>query len=106
MTQTEIEKLRNENELMASETRFRELFEHMQSGVAIYEAVNNGEDFVISEMNAAAQKITGVSGGFAGKASVTSFQASRHSGCSRSFSRYGTRESRRFIPTRCIKINN
>ena len=67
MTQTEIEKLRNENELMASETRFRELFEHMNSGVAIYEAVNNGEDFVISEMNTAAKKITGVSGGFAGK---------------------------------------
>ena len=29
MSQTEIEKLRNENELLASETRFRELFDHM-----------------------------------------------------------------------------
>lgn len=67
MIQTEIEKLRNENELLASETRFRELFDNMNSGVAIYEAVNNGEDFVIAEMNTAAQNITGVSGGFTGK---------------------------------------
>lgn len=35
--------------------------------MAIYEAVHNGEDFVISEMNAAAKDITGVSDGFTGK---------------------------------------
>lgn len=67
MSQTEIEKLQNENALLASEMRFRELYEHMNSGVAIYEAVNNGEDFVIAEMNTAAKNITGVSDGFTGK---------------------------------------
>ena len=39
----------------------------MSSGVAIYEAVNNGEDFIFSDMNNAGQRITGVSDGFVGK---------------------------------------
>lgn len=39
------------------EERFRQLFEHMGSGVAIYEAVDNGEDFVIKDFNKAAEKI-------------------------------------------------
>ena len=32
---------------------FRELFEHMTSGVAVYEAVRDGEDFRIKDMNPA-----------------------------------------------------
>lgn len=65
--QTLEDRLRAKKELLVSESRFRELFDHMSSGVAIYEAVNDGEDFIFSDMNNAGQRITGVSEGFAGK---------------------------------------
>lgn len=43
-----------------TETRFRELFDHMTGGVAVYEAVRGGEDFVIRDMNRAGERICGV----------------------------------------------
>ncbi len=41
-----------------SEEQFRELFDSMSSGVLIYEAIDDGEDFVILDMNAASGRIT------------------------------------------------
>jgi PAS domain S-box-containing protein len=67
MAQQILEQLRTEKELQASETRFRELFDHMSSGVAIYKAINDGEDFIISDLNEAGQKITRVYSDFIGK---------------------------------------
>lgn len=46
--------------LRASETRLRGLYDHMSSGVAIYEAQGDGENFVIRDLNEAALRITGV----------------------------------------------
>jgi two-component system cell cycle sensor histidine kinase/response regulator CckA len=46
-----------EKALRESETRFRELFENMSSGVAIYEAIDDGEDFVFKEINPAGERI-------------------------------------------------
>ena len=43
--------------IKASETRFKELFEHMSSGVSIYEAINNGKDFIFKDFNRAGGKI-------------------------------------------------
>ena len=43
--------------IKAEETRFKELFEHMSSGVAIYEAINRGEDFIFKDFNRASEKI-------------------------------------------------
>ncbi|HEX7482189.1 MAG TPA: PAS domain S-box protein, partial [Candidatus Bathyarchaeia archaeon] len=43
--------------LLQSEEQFKQLFASMPSGVAIYEAVDNGEDFVFKDYNAAAEKI-------------------------------------------------
>lgn len=43
--------------LQNSETRFRELFNNMSSGVAVYEAVDDGADFVFRDFNAASQKM-------------------------------------------------
>ena len=40
-----------------SEKRYRELCEHMSSGVAVYEARANGEDFVFTDFNGAAERI-------------------------------------------------
>lgn len=47
-------------ELTVSERRFRELFEHSNSGVAIYKPVDNGSDFVFKDINKAVEKIEGV----------------------------------------------
>ncbi len=55
------ERMRAEEVLKASETKFRELFEHMTSGGAVYEAVDNGADFVFKDFNPTAEKIEKVS---------------------------------------------
>ncbi len=43
--------------LRLSEARFRELFENTSSGVAVYEARNNGDDFIFVAFNRAAERI-------------------------------------------------
>jgi PAS domain S-box-containing protein len=48
---------RAEEALAESENRFRELFENMSSGVAVYEAVDGGADFVFHDFNAAGARI-------------------------------------------------
>lgn len=50
-----------ERMIFTSEVKYRQLFENMQSGVAIYEAVNNGEDFIVRDLNKAAERIDKVS---------------------------------------------
>ena len=40
-----------------SEGRYRELFDHMSSGVAVYEVRADGEDFVFADFNRAAERI-------------------------------------------------
>jgi PAS domain S-box-containing protein len=42
-----------------SEERFRGVFEHTNSGVAVYEAVDDGDDFVFLDFNARAEEIEG-----------------------------------------------
>ena len=49
-----------EESLRKSETKFRELFNNMSSGVAVYEAIEDGEAFIIKEMNNAGEKINKV----------------------------------------------
>ena len=46
-----------EQVIQESGSRFRELFNHMSSGVAIYEAKDNGRDFIFKDFNQAAEKI-------------------------------------------------
>ncbi len=43
------------------ETRYSELFNHMSSGVAVFEAVDEGKDFVFKDFNPAAEKIERIS---------------------------------------------
>ncbi len=47
-----------EQALAQSEARYRELFNNMSSGVAVYEAVEQGRDFVFKEINQAGERIT------------------------------------------------
>jgi|GEM_PF-2265501 len=51
---------RHQEQLALSEVRFRELFDNMSSGVAVYEAAEGGEDFVFVDFNRAAERIEGV----------------------------------------------
>lgn len=44
----------------ASEIRFRGLFNTMKSGVAVYRAKDNGEDFIITDINPAGERISRV----------------------------------------------
>ena len=54
------ERKRGEQALTYNEARYRALFENMRNGVAIYEAVNNGENFVFVDFNRAAEIISRV----------------------------------------------
>lgn len=47
-------------ELSESERRFRQLFEHSSSGVAVYEAVEDGKDFIFKDINRAVEEIEGI----------------------------------------------
>jgi len=49
-----------ENSLRESESRYRELFENMKSGVAVYDAIDNGRDFIFKDLNLAGTKSTHV----------------------------------------------
>ncbi len=57
----DITKLKEIDEkIKESEERFRELFDHMSSGVAIYQAADKGKDFIFKDFNRAAEKIENV----------------------------------------------
>ena len=51
---------RAEQELRESEARFHALFEHMRSGVCIYEAIDEGRDFIIRDLNHSVEHIEGL----------------------------------------------
>jgi len=54
------ERKKAEETIQGSENRFKNLFENMSSGVAVYEAVDDGNDFVFKDFNRAGEKIDGV----------------------------------------------
>ena len=51
-----------ENALLhsSSEARFKAIFDHMTSGVVVCETVGEGKDFVVKDLNRAAQRIEGI----------------------------------------------
>ena len=51
------ESKQKEEEIKASEVKFRELFNNMSSGVAVYQANEDGNDFVFKEFNRAGERI-------------------------------------------------
>jgi PAS domain S-box-containing protein len=54
------ERQQKEQALAESENRFRELFNHMKSGVIIYEVRGFGEEIVIKDLNRGAEQIEGL----------------------------------------------
>ena len=47
-------------QLAANEKRFRELYNHMSSGVSIYKAQGDGENFIINDIDLAGERISDV----------------------------------------------
>jgi PAS domain S-box-containing protein len=52
---------KNEEKQRLSDEQFRQLFSSMPSGVAVYEAVDDGDDFVFKDFNPLAEKIENIS---------------------------------------------
>ncbi|KKN36297.1 hypothetical protein LCGC14_0775000 [marine sediment metagenome] len=46
--------------LIESEQVFRELFDNMSSGVAVYEAINNGDDFIFKDINKTGENLSNI----------------------------------------------
>lgn len=67
IAQFTMENLKVEKEISASRSRFRELFNQLKSGVAIYQAIDGGRDFEVLELNDTARHITKVELGFKGR---------------------------------------
>ncbi len=55
------EKKKAEEALRENEERFKEIFHNLGMGVAVYEAVGNGEDFVFKEINETGENINRLS---------------------------------------------
>ncbi len=53
------ERTQAEQALRESEVRYRELFDNISSGVAIYEVTNNGNDFIFKDFNRAGERLDG-----------------------------------------------
>ena len=55
---TELKELKDE--LRATEIRYRALFDHLSSGVAVYQAIDNGDDFIFLDFNPAGERIDAI----------------------------------------------
>jgi PAS domain S-box-containing protein len=55
------ERKKAEESLLQEHKQFQELFNHMSSGVAIYEAKDNGEDFIFKDINKSGERFSKVS---------------------------------------------
>ena len=53
----ELEREKQTATIKESEIRFKELFDRMKCGVAVYKAIDNGEDFIFKDLNKAAEDI-------------------------------------------------
>ncbi len=50
------ERKKTEKALTESETRYRELFDNINSGVAVYDVIDNGKDFIFKDFNKAGER--------------------------------------------------
>ena len=57
---TAIQRVLAEEALIESEERYRDLFNNISSGVAVYEAIDNGKDFIFKNFNRSGEKIDNI----------------------------------------------
>lgn len=59
--EAELESMRKyEQELKQTQTMYKALFDHMLNGVGIYKPIKNGEDFILVDLNKAAERIENI----------------------------------------------
>ena len=99
-TQKDITRQRKAEEaLKASRDLYHGLFNNMKSGVAVYEAVGDGEDFVFVDFNRAGEKIEGVEkGDIIGKKVTEAFPRVKEFGLFEVFQRVWKTGSPEFHP--------
>ena len=94
---------RKTEELLQAEVRFRSLFESMSSGVTIYQATDDGEDFIILDHNEAAQRITHVYKDFIGKSVSALFPGVKDFGLLQVFQQVWRTGKAEFFPSALYK---
>jgi two-component system sensor histidine kinase/response regulator len=98
------ERKKAEKELHTSEWRYRELFNNMKSGVAVYEAKDHGNDFVFKDFNKAAEKIENIKKeDVIGKSVLEVFPGVRHYGLFEVFQRVWKRGEAEHHPVSLYK---
>jgi len=87
-------------QLQESESRYRELFNNMTSGVAIYNVVNDGKDYLFKDINKTGEKISKVEKGeIIGKSLIEEFPGVLSSGLFDVFQRVWKTGIPEFQPT-------
>jgi PAS domain S-box-containing protein len=95
-----------QRELQISETKFRQIFDNMSSGVAVYEALSNGEDFIIRDINKSVEKIEKISkGDIIGKSVLEVFPGVKQFGLFEVFQRVWKTGNPEYFPVRFYKDN-
>jgi PAS domain S-box-containing protein len=93
-----------QRELQISETKCRQIFDNMSNGVAVYEAVSNGEDFIIRDLNKGAEKIEKISkGDVIGKSVLEIFPGVKEFGLFEVFQRVWKTGNPEYFPVRFYK---
>ena len=93
-----------QRELQFSETKCRQIFDNMSNGVAVYEAVSNGEDFIIRDLNKGAEKIEKISkGDVIGKSVLEIFPGVKEFGLFEVFQRVWKTGNPEYFPVRFYK---
>ena len=100
------ERKRSEETLRKSEERFRQMFDNMSNCVAVYEAIEDGEDFIIKDFNRAAEKTEGVTReNVLGRSVVKVFPAVKEIGLFEVFQRVWKTGKPEFHPASLYKDN-
>jgi PAS domain S-box-containing protein len=95
---------KTEEALRNSESRYRELVGNMSSGVVVYDAVNNGEDFIIKDFNHAAERIEQVKkDALLGKSILDVFPGVRDFGIFDALKRVWNSGNSEFLPVNLYK---
>jgi len=90
--------------LEESQERFKQLFEHIPSGVAVYKAIEDGNNFIFIDFNPAAEKIEGVKKeDIIGKCVTEVFPGVKEFGIFESFQRVYRTGKAEFLPAKMYK---
>jgi PAS domain S-box-containing protein len=97
---------RAEQVMWESGNRYRELFENIRSGVAVYKAIENGNDFVFKEFNRAGEKIDNIKRkDIIGKRVTEAFPGVKISDYLKYSREFGERVNLNFIPKLFTKMS-